>query len=121
LPNGIGGKPKVLVKVIDGRFIEVYSSSDIDVEVINAPAVTAANLALAEQLVDAALPAGFRFGHMPGHIRGTGQVEHLTPADIQHRATWLQLFNSLLGGRSESELIDGQQAILAAMGGGLAR
>jgi hypothetical protein len=111
----------VLIKVVDGKFVEVYSSTEIDVEIVNSPVVTAANLALAEQLVDAALPDEFRPQHMPGYIRGTGQVERLTPAEIEHRASWLQLFDSLISGRTDSERIDGQQAILAAMGGGLAR
>lgn len=110
------GQSLVLLKVIDGRWLELHTSDNAEVQIVNVPRVSPQNQHLLDQLIDEALPERFRHLNVPGTIKATGQVERLTASDLLERVTQVTLFDALAFSRPDSERVTGQQAVQSALG-----
>jgi hypothetical protein len=108
---------KILVKVIAGRFIEIYCASElVDVLIINEPDVDIVNGLTAEQLLEKALPKVYADIHCQGYKVGSGEVEHLTAADIANRVEQMRFYDRLAISRAKQDRPTNLELLRAAMG-----
>jgi hypothetical protein len=108
---------KILVKILQGRFIEVYCNSElVDCLVINEPDVAAVNGLSAEQLLERVLPKVYADIHCQNLKVAVGEALHLTAADVSERVAKLELFDALALNRPASERIRGVEALRAGLG-----
>jgi hypothetical protein len=93
---------KILVKIIAGRFIEIYCASElVDVLIINEPDVDIVNGLTAERLLEKALPKVYADIHCQGFKVGSGEAQHLTAADIANRVEEIRFYDRLAISRSD--------------------
>ena len=108
---------KLLIKVIQGRFIYCYSDcDDIDIVIVNECDTGPENALLGEVLLDQALPPVYRELHVQGRIRGVGEVQHVTANDVALTAAAVELYDALALSRPASERITGTEALRAGLG-----
>lgn len=108
---------KILVKIVAGRFIEIYCASElVDVLIINEPDVDIVNGLTAEQLLEKALPKVYADIHCQGYKVGSGEVEHLTAADIADRVAKIEFYDRLALSRSDRDRPTNLEMLRAAMG-----
>jgi hypothetical protein len=95
---------KLLVKVIQGRFIYCYSDcDDIDIVIVNECDTGPENALLGEVLLDQALPPVYR----ELHVQGRNDVA-LTAANVE-------LYDALALSRPASERVTGVEALRAGL------
>jgi hypothetical protein len=108
---------KLLVKVIQGRFIYCYSDcNDIDIVIVNECDTGPENALLGEVLLDQALPPVYRELHVQGRIRGVGEAQHVTANDVALTAANVELYDALALSRPASERVTGTEALRAGLG-----
>ena len=108
---------KLLVKVIQGRFIYCYSDcNDIDIVIVNECDTGPENALLGEVLLDQALPPVYRELLVQGRIRGVGEAQHVTTNDVALTAAAVELYDALALSRPAAERVTGTEALRAGLG-----
>jgi hypothetical protein len=108
---------KILVKIIAGRFIEVYCDSElVDCLVINEPDVSTVNGLSAEQLLEKVLPKVYADIHCQNLKVAVGEAQHLTAADVSERVAKLELFDAMALSRAKQDRMTNLEMLRAAMG-----
>lgn len=108
---------KLLIKVIQGRFIYCYSDcNDIDIVIVNECDTGPENALLGEVLLDQALPPVYRELHVQGRIRGVGEAQHINVNDVSATAANVELYDALALSRPASERVTGTEALRAGLG-----
>ena len=85
-------RSKVLIILHNDGFVEVFGRDDIDVRIVNMPAIHPAGEAFAEEYLDLILPRPYKEVHWPGMVRAVGKVDTVTPLDLTHQERCLNLF-----------------------------
>jgi hypothetical protein len=108
---------KILVKIIAGRFIEVYCDSElVDVFIVNEPDVCTVNGLSAEQLLEKVLPKVYADIHCQNLKVAVGEAQHLTAADVSERVAKLELFDAMALSRAKQDRMTNLEMLRAAMG-----
>ena len=108
---------KILVKIIAGRFIEVYCDSElVDVFIVNEPDVSTVNGLSAEQLLEKVLPKVYADIHCQNLKVAVGEALHLTAADVSERVAKLELFDAMALSRAKQDRMTNLEMLRAAMG-----
>lgn len=102
LPKELKPKSPVVVRepvLIEGSsdgYLKFFAGKNVDVLFVNRPHCTNIESAIAaEQLIDEMLPRRFRPLYGANSIRGTAQIEKLTPADLARRVHNVELIEAL--------------------------
>lgn len=110
-------RDKVLIVIRQGRFVSAYCQrNDIDFLFINEPDTNPENGLLGEMLLDQALPKPYRDIHCQGYVRGVGEAQHITVADVEWRVGNAKLIDALALSRPTGERVTNVEALRAGLG-----
>lgn len=84
-------RAKVLIVLHHDGFVEAFGRDDVDVKIVQMPAMPMAGESLAEEYLDLILPKSYRAVHWPGMVRAVGKMDTITPQDLTHQERCVNL------------------------------
>lgn len=84
-------RAKVLIVLHNDGFVEAFGRDDIDVKIVQMPAMPMAGELLAEEYLDLILSRPYKDVHWPGMVRAVGKVDTVTPLDLTHQERCVNL------------------------------